>query len=320
MTGRGVGAGMGREGGTGVRTPVVLFAFNRADTTARVFDAIRSARPSRLLLVCDGARSDRAGEAERVAAVRAVLERVDWPCAVERHYSDVNMGCRARISSGIAWAFSLVDEAIFLEDDTLPDATFFPFCDALLDRYRDDERVLMISGVNLAGRGSDDGASYWFSAHPRIWGWAATRRAWAGYDVSMADWPALQETAAWRDRTRAEREGFAPFFDAVKRGAVDTWDAQVTLHAWRTGRLSIVPRTSLVANLGFGDGATNTSQAVPLPPVVPMEFPLRHPASVRADAVLDAACVRWQHGDPEGSVHAALRRAWHGARHLLGVA
>jgi len=300
--------------------PVVLFAFNRLDTTARVFAAIREARPSRLLLVCDGPRADRAGEATRCAEVRRLLEGVDWPCTVEREYSDVNLGCRRRLSSGIAWAFSRVDEAIFLEDDTLPDASFFPYCDALLEKYRDDERVLMVAGFTLLDHGGADGASYWFSAHPRIWGWASWRAAWQGYDVDMRDWPEVfTRTDAWTHRTRAERDAWGPFFDAVQSGAADTWDAQLTLHAWRSSRLTAIPRANLVTNIGFGGGTNTASYSLPQPATVPMAFPLQHPMVVRAARDLDAEYVRREHGEHgEHGEHAGLaHRAWRRATSWL---
>jgi hypothetical protein len=290
--------------------PVVLFAFNRVDTTARVFAAIREARPSRLFLVCDGPRAGVAGEAEKCADVRRLLEGVDWPCMVERDYSDVNLGCRRRISSGIAWVFERAEEAIFLEDDTLPEASFFPYCDELLARYRDDERVMMIAGFTLLDHGDADGASYWFSVHPRIWGWASWRAAWQGYDVDMREWPeAFTPTGAWTQRTRAERDAWGPFFDAVKIGTVDTWDAQLTLHAWRSSRLTAIPRANLVTNIGFGGGTNTANFSLPQRATAPMAFPLRHPAAVRAARDLDAEYVRCEHGEQLGLAQRAWRRA-----------
>jgi len=291
-------------------------AFNRPQTLSRVFAAVREARPPRLLLVCDGPRADRPGEAERCAEVRRILEGVDWPCDVQRNYSDVNLGCRARIASGIEWVFSREEEAIFLEDDTLPDASFFPFCDELLARYREDVRVQMVCGWNLLGRGDLGGASYWFSSHTRIWGWASWRRAWRGYDVTMADWPAFTLTSAWTQRTADERAGWKPFFAAVKDARVDTWDAQLTLLAWRTGRLSIIPATNLVTNIGFGADSTNTGSTVnPSPPVHAMRQPLVHPSVVAPSPRLDAHWVRREFGARPGGVRRLLR---HFVRRLRG--
>ncbi len=294
-----------------MRAPVALFAFNRPATTARVFDAIRAARPSRLFLVCDGPRADRPDEAARCESVRELLARVDWPCEVTREYSSANLGCRRRVSSGIDWVFSQVEEAIFLEDDTLPDASFFPYCDELLSRYRDDERVLAVGGNNMLGEGAPDGSSYWFSAHARIWGWASWRRAWRGYDVSLASWPALKATPAWQRRSWTERQGWEGFLNDVKAGAVDTWDAQLLVHGWQRQALCAIPATNLVSNLGFGAGATNTHVAnFPVPPVVALAFPLQHPARVAPNAALDRRWVRRELDPEPRTPRLLLRRAW----------
>jgi hypothetical protein len=304
---------------------VVLFAFNRPSTTARVFETVRAARPPRLFLVCDGPRADRPGEAERCAEVRALLERVDWPCEVERDYADTNLGCRRRISSGIAWVFSRVEEAVFLEDDTLADASFFPYCDELLARYRDDERVLMVCGNSMlrhgpsgsaaagarrrAADGAGDDASYWFSAHPRIWGWASWRRAWTEYDAEMRAWPAMRDTPAWTARTPAEQRAWGGFFDAVKAGRVDTWDAQVTVMAWRRGMLCAIPSVNLVENIGYGALATNTHAAeYPGPPAGALTFPLRHPPAVARDDANDAEWVRLENPPAPSLLSRVLRR------------
>ncbi len=298
-----------------MRAPVAIFAFNRPQTLARVFAVVRAARPERLLLVCDGPRADRPGEVERCAEVRRMLDGVDWPCAVERNYSDTNMGCRARVASGLEWVFAQCEEAIILEDDTLPDASFFGYCDELLARYRDDARVQMVCGYNLLGRGELGGSSYWFSAHPRIWGWASWRRAWRGYDVTMRDWPAMKQTAAWTARTPEEQAGWDAYLQGVKDGRVDTWDAQMTLLAWRTGRLSIIPATNLVRNIGFGVDATNTSAlASPGPPVGAMGARLTHPADVVQSARLDALWVRRELGPRVTGARRVLRRVFHWLR------
>lgn len=291
-------------------TPAIaLFTFARPATTARVFAAVRAARPSRLFIIGDGPRPDRPDEAARCAEVRRLVEGVDWPCTVEHDYADRNMGCRTRISSGIRWVFSRVDEAIFLEDDTLPDATFFPYCEELLARFRNDDRVIAVSGSSMLTHGSADGASYWFSAHPRIWGWASWRRAWDGYDVEMSDWPAMRESSAWRARTPLEQRAWGPFFDDVKAGLVDTWDAQFTLLAWKTGRLCAIPSKNLVDNIGFGVDATNThAPEFPGPRPAAMAFPLRHPASVVRDAQCDAEWMRIENPPPPGLVCRILRR------------
>ena len=132
-----------------MRTPVVFIIFSRPDLTARVFAEIARARPEKLLVIADGPRPDREGEDAKCAATRAIIERVDWPCEILKNYSNVNLGCGHRPATGLRWVFEQVEEAIILEDDCVPHPTFFRFCEELLEHYRDDERVMHISGDNF---------------------------------------------------------------------------------------------------------------------------------------------------------------------------
>lgn len=182
-----------------LQTPVVFFIFDRPDTTARVFAEIARGKPPKLLLVADGPRPDHPGEAEKCAAARAVVEQVDWPCEALTDYAETNLGCRRRVSSGLDWVFATVEEAIILEDNCLPHPTFFRFCEELLERYRDDERVMRISGGNHKfGRkiGTD---SYYFTRYAHVWGWASWRRAWRYYDVNMKSWMSATDKRAFLD-------------------------------------------------------------------------------------------------------------------------
>ena len=168
------------------RTPVAMLIFNRPETTARVFERVREARPPKLLVVADGPRADRPGEAGRCREARAVVEAVDWPCELMTDYSEANLGCGERISSGLDWVFDSVEEAIVLEDDCLPHPSFFRFCEELLKRYRAEERVMHVSGDNFQSAGRAGGAvgrllrlagrswspSYYFSRYAHVWGWA----------------------------------------------------------------------------------------------------------------------------------------------------
>jgi hypothetical protein len=236
-----------------LETPVAFLVFNRPDTTARVLGAIRAARPRKLLVIADGPRPDRPGEAERCAAVRALVDQVDWPCEVKRSFSDVNLGCGRRISSGLAWVFAEEERAIVLEDDCLPHPDFFPFCERLLDRYADDERVAMIGGTNfLLDELRDLPSSYFFSRYFAIWGWATWRRAWARYDFRMSHWPALREVGALATLYRQPfmQAHMARVFDLVHGGEIDTWDVQWFHACLFDNGLSVTPRANLVSNIG----------------------------------------------------------------------
>lgn len=277
---------------TALETPVAFLVFNRPGTTARVFTEIAQARPRHLLIVADGPRADRDGEAEQCAQVRAIVERVDWPCDVRTNYSESNLGCRARVSSGLDWVFEEVEEAIILEDDCLPHPTFFRYCETLLDRYRDDERITCISGDDFQRRNGVSSSSYYYSRFVHIWGWATWRRAWRHYDVAMRGWPAARDAGLLDSVWGADRAAVAHWraiFDAVHAGRVDTWDYQWVFTCWQQGGLTVLPCGNLVSNLGFGTDATHTTGASPLAelPVRAMSFPLRAPPFVRADYFAD---------------------------------
>ncbi len=273
-----------------MNSPVAFFVYRRPEQTRRVFKAIAAARPPHLLVVADGPRS----EDERAAclAARAVLDEVDWPCRVERHFADTNLGCRRRVSSGLDWVFSRVEEAIILEDDCLPHPDFFPFCETLLARYRDDPRILHIAGTDPNPGPPRGEASYYGSRYPSIWGWATWRRAWRGYDVNLDAWPALkaaQGHLAWFDAPE-EAAHFGAVWDEIRNGTLDTWDAQWLFHCRRSGGLALVPNGNMVTNIGFQDDATHTrDRRHPFAhlPARPPAFPLRHPAELVADAAAD---------------------------------
>ncbi|GCL41811.1 glycosyltransferase family 2 protein [Dolichospermum planctonicum] len=246
-----------------MKTPVAFIIFNRPDTTKRVFEAIRDAKPPKLLVIADGPRADRPGEAEKCAAARAIIEGVDWECEVLTNYSDVNLGCGKRVSTGIDWVFDQVEEAIILEDDCLPDPTFFEFCEVILDKYRDDERIMMVSGTNYLGTWKSTIQSYHFSYYGGIWGWASWKRAWKHYDYEMKLWADTEVKARSRDVLASEKQYVhrKKIWEQVSNGMIDTWDYQWGFARLVQSGLSIVPSVNLISNIGFGNDATHTKSA-----------------------------------------------------------
>jgi hypothetical protein len=277
-------------------TPVAFLIFNRPDTTERVFGEIAKARPPKLLVIADGPRVDRPSDAKKCEETRAIIDRVDWSCEVLTNFSDVNLGCKNRVSSGIDWVFEQVPEAIILEDDCLPHPTFFQFCQELLERYREDSRIAMISGDNFQFGHRRTDCSYYFSRYNHIWGWASWRRAWKHYDKEATLWPALKD-GGWLDvliGSPGEREYWAKTYQAVYEGRIDTWDYQWTLASWTQGMLSILPNVNLISNIGFGADATHTHSAgiYANMKAEAMAFPLRHPEIVLPHREADAFTAR----------------------------
>ncbi|WP_088240720.1 glycosyltransferase [Calothrix rhizosoleniae] len=236
-----------------MNTPVVFIIFNRPDTTEKVFEVIRQAQPSKLFVIADGSRHEKEGEAEKCSQTRAIINRVDWHCEVITNFSENNLGCRKRISSGLDWVFSQVEEAIILEDDCVPHPSFFKYCEKLLEKYRHDERIMMISGNNFLLDQFDISETYTFSRYTATWGWATWRRAWKTYDVDIKHWEKLK---AQKFLSSLFSQDYVVFwltscFDQIRNYTkVDTWDYQWFYTCLFNNGLCIVPKLNLVTNIG----------------------------------------------------------------------
>lgn len=277
-------------------TPVALVIFNRPDFTEVVFRAVAQAKPKRLFVLADGPRSP--DEAHLCARTRAVTERVDWDCDVRTDFSEVNLGCRRRCVTGFDWVFSQVETAIVLEDDCVPDPTFFRFCELMLDHYRDDPRVMMVTGSNYLGSWKAESQSYHFSHFGSPWGWASWRRAWRLYDDTMKLWD--DDTVKARIRELLDNEEYfalqARRFDTIYTDQNDrhSWDVRWGFARLVQSGLTIVPAVNLISNVGcLGDGVS-LPPTHPLAnlPTAPISFPLRFQTSVAADRLYDERHIR----------------------------
>ena len=244
-------------------TPVLLIAWRRPQTLRQVINAIRPVAPTRMFVACDGPNPIRPGEAEKVEATRDLIEQeIDWPCQIERLYSDVNQGCRLGVSLAITWFFERVEEGIILEDDCVPHPDFFTYCQTLLDRYRTDTRVWCISGSNFQnGQWRGDG-SYYFSRYNHCWGWASWRRCWQHYDTELSQWRFLRNSSLLKTVSEdpVERQYWSKIWQALlETGRPDTWDYQWTFTCVVNGGLTALPNRNLVSNVGFGEDATHTT-------------------------------------------------------------
>lgn len=272
-------------------SPVILFIYNRADKLGRMLEVLGKVKPKQLFVIADGAREDVEGDAEKCAATRALLERVDWECDFQTEMAERNLGIKTRVESGLRWAFEKVEGAIILEDDCLPDPTFFRFCQELLEFYKDHDKVMCITGDNFTFREDVSCYSYLFSRYTITWGWATWRRAWRHYDPVMSGW-GTPEAYKWladylQDDTALEYWKF--IFD-TNFATLENWDQAWILSCWRKNGLCIQPNVNLVSNIGFGADATHTKMTSHLQanvPTKPMEFPLVHPAVVARDVAAD---------------------------------
>ncbi len=300
-----------------MKVPVAFLIFKRPDTTEKVFEAIRQARPPKLLVVADGPRADKPGEAEKCAATRAIIDRVDWDCEVIKHYADVNLGCKKCVSSGITWVFEQVEEAIILEDDCLPHPTFFQFCEELLAQYRDDQRIMSICGDNSRATSKRTEYSYYFSRAPLIWGWATWRRAWQYYyDVNMKLWPMIRDGKWHQDFLPDEKmmQSWEKTWQASYEGKIDTWDYQWSFACSIQSGMSVISNVNLISNLGFHAEATHTTYTESFRAnnaIEAMSFPLKHPPFMIADRMYEESAFKKEHPN-------LLTRARKKAGRLLG--
>ena len=241
-------------------TPVLFLIFNRPDTTQKVFDAIKKAKTKQLFVAADGPRENKEGEKEKCEQARKIIEQVDWDCKVKTLFRDKNLGCKVAVSSAIDWFFKNVKEGIILEDDCLPSQSFFWFCRELLEHYRDDTRIMIISGDNFQFDRKRGDGSYYFSKYPHRWGWATWRRVWKHYDVNMKNFEEFKKEAQINNvfNIKQQQKYWTKIFQIVYEGKIDTWDYQWAYSCFINNGLCIMPNVNLVSNIGFGLDSTHT--------------------------------------------------------------
>ena len=294
---------------TGRPPAVVLFIHRRPEATRQVFAAIKNAQPERLFVIADGAKDDSPVETSASKESRLVTEGVNWGCEVTRIYSEVNMGCRNRIVSGLDEVFSAVEQAIILEDDCVPSLDFFRFASELLEHFRLEERVMSISGSLWHFPDNFIADSYWFSNYPAIWGWATWRRSWEHLSLTEATYPSLRESD-WLEkhfgRPGVEAQYWRQQLDKQLRIG-HTWDYMWTLAHWLAGSVSIRPSVNMIRNIGFDASATHTKN-IQHPAAKrdhgKLKFPIKHLETMEYDKERDQYIEQIDHS---GQIKQGLR-------------
>lgn len=263
------------------KTPVVMIVFNRYDNALKVFNQVKKAAPKDLFIIADGPRKQKDGEDEKCRKVRSITDEVDWPCTVHKIFSEENLGCAKRVTSGLNEVFSQVERAIIFEDDCVPDLSFFRFCDEMLERYESDRRIMLVSGNNRCPEAVPLKESYFFSKQCQIWGWATWRRAWEKMDLEMRAWNELKKSRLVESlyKKAAHRYYWNSAFDYVHDGKCNSWAFPWNLTVWREDGFSILPRVNLIRNVGFGKDSTHTKGRSIFEKLDSreLEFPLVHP-------------------------------------------
>ncbi len=285
--------------------PVLIVFFNRVEPLKQVLEAVRKAKPTQLFLAQDGARLGNVNDAKNVDLCRSLIKNIDWDCEVYTNYSDVNLGCGKRMSSAISWAFEYVDRLMILEDDCVPTQDFFGFCEDLLERYKDDERISMISAMNHLGKYDNyNHDSYIFCNSGAIWGWATWKREWQYYDFDMKF---INELNAF-DKIRCSNYPQYYKRDLIKQGKerkkvlgqggrLSSWTFQYNMIRFLQNQVTIVPSINMVTNVGLTGESTHASSNIKMIPkglqkiffmkTYEMSWPLRHPKCIYCDDAFD---------------------------------
>jgi hypothetical protein len=272
---------------------ILFIIFNRPDTTEEVFAAIRKARPPRLYVAADGARSNHENDKANTRKARNIINLIDWPCEVNTLFQPKNLGPMYAQEAAIDWFFQTEEDGIILEDDTLPAPSFFSFCETLLDKYHQQEDIFMISGNNFqAGKVYGDG-DYYFSNYTHTWGWATWRRSWEKYDREISSWPSFRKKKYLTTMHAKNTERYwTDIFNAIHSKKLDRgWDYRFNFSCWLNKSKAILPNVNLVTNIGFGPNATNCKELnSPFSnmTVKNIVIPLTHPTDINISYAADA--------------------------------
>lgn len=242
-------------------TPILFIVFNRKDITLRAFNEIRKQQPKYLYVAADGPRPHIPDEKEKCEAVRDIFKSIDWDCELKVKFNENNLGCGKAPKSAISWFFDNVEQGIILEDDCIAHQDFFPYCEEMLNYYKDQEEIMVISGDNFQDGLQRGTASYYFSAYPITWGWASWHRAWKNYDFYLDDYSLTEfkNSIKFYNFRWNQRQMWIDKFLSMKKRGYDAWDYQFSFHIWKNRGLCIIPNKNLVSNIGFGDTATHTT-------------------------------------------------------------
>lgn len=243
-------------------TPILFIIFNRPDCTLRALNEIKKVQPKKLYISADGPRQRKSGEKEICELTRKIVfENITWACEVKSLIRDENVGCKLAVSSAINWFFENEEQGIILEDDCLPEHSFFNFCQILLKKFKDENSVMHIGGTNFLTDKIRIDASYYFSKMIHIWGWATWRRAWKLYDIEMNHLDELEKDFKKITVSKKEKNYWIKIFRKVKKNQIDTWDYQWQYSIWVNNGIGITPAVNMISNIGFGPGATHTVNA-----------------------------------------------------------
>lgn len=270
-----------------MNTPVLLIAFNRADTLMQVFAQVRKAQPPALYISVDGPREGNENDIQGISEVYKIKELVDWPCEVHTRFLNENLGCGYGPATAITWAFESCERLIVLEDDCVPSLSFFDFCDEMLEKYENDTRIGIVSGRSMLENSEFfNEQDYIFTHAAPTWGWATWKRCWLQYDIKMSDYPDFKKNGGCKNIIRpyikalSRNRWYDKVYISIEEEVKHSWDSQWAYTRTKNGYLGIVPRVNLIENIGVN--GTHLKEDDPNLKFKAGEllFPLKHPRFV----------------------------------------
>lgn len=279
--------------------PIVLFIFKRTDKLFLILDRISKISPLKLYLIGDGGRT--VEEHKEIELIRTKVESyITWDCNIITRYANENIGVYANIAGGVKWVFQNEEKAIFLEDDNLPELSFFPFCEDILEYYKDDTRILWICGTNyLIEYEPKDNSSYVFTQHMMPCGWASWSKKFLKYydgDLSLLEdeyiSKRIKREKYYRPLMKQDWYNWVHELQRKKQGKKFlSWDYQMSFTERVHGMYAVVPKYNQITNIGvdldsihkgssFNNEMTRRFCGLVTKEI---EFPLQHPKALLTD-------------------------------------
>ena len=238
--------------------PILLLVYNRPKHTLALINKLRSIKPKKIYISSDGPKENQK-DFINCKKVKIIISKIDWKCKLKFNYGINNQGCRKSVSNGINWFFDNEKAGIILEDDCVPNLDFFNFCKILLKKYKNQDKISVISGSNFQKKEIDK-YYYYFSKYPHCWGWATWKRAWKLYDPKFSFWPKWKQSLDWKllHKDLIEKKYWEKIFDKVYKNKIDSWAYVWTACVWKNKGLTATPNLNLIDNIGFDENATHT--------------------------------------------------------------
>lgn len=294
--------------------PILLLVFNRPDVTKVMFESVKKIKPKYLYVAADGSRKEKSGEDALCNETRSVIvDNIDWDCELKTLFRNENLGLKGAINEAIDWFFDNEEQGIILEDDIIGTKAFFRFCELNLEYYKNDERVMLISGFNHLNKWKPENADYFFSKVGAIWGWATWKRAWELNKRDVSDWEnAKKENILDSVFENKEMVKFRNnIFERTFNGQVNSWAYIWTFYRFVNSGLSILPAKNLIQNIGSGDDATHTGKLdekiAQISVFEPSYSKIRRPRFVVADTDFDTTVFNLFH-KPASAAKSSIKK------------